>query len=419
MGSEYVVLDGTITKGVCGCDSHAYASMGAVGTWAVRGEGADPRAKFAFEYSPMRLARAEGPGGAGRRLARNIGSVWNLRLEGVPDRPAMSLWGGPCGRPLSGGIRTWGRTLAVWMLVTWVKNWRGFEKRRKCGGAGWSHSGFIGKDCGYTACQLPTPRAGGGVSMVNVDKRNLFAKNQADLVPIALKEWGAWYGTEAVKCANKAADEGIGGSVANSTRHNYEGLFRKWEIFRGVNGKGPYLDPSEDKFDEEEESALSYVALSVGPLGKEASTMATHFPAIGFFHRVKHGVNPLTHMSRVQLMLKGLKRAKGPTNRKLPITLDDIRALKGLLNLQGPGQLCLWATILTGWFSMLMMSEFIVINSKHAPPPGEAPDTYGGRATVMRGAPRNGTHTWAKSACTYQGRKLTGSTRGVYDHTPL
>ena len=129
------------------------------------------------------------------------------------------------------------------------------------------------------------------------------------------------------------------GSVANSTRHNYEGHFRKWEIFRGVNNKGPYLDQRDEWAVEEEDSVLSYVALSVGPLGKEVSTMVTHLSAIGFFHRIKYGPNPLNRMSRVQLMLKGLKREKGPTNRKLPITVEDLRALKGLLNLKDPDQL--------------------------------------------------------------------------------
>ena len=95
--------------------------------------------------------------------------------------------------------------------------------------------------------------------------------------------------------------------------------------------------------------------------------MVTHLSAIGFFHRIKYGPNPLNRMSRVQLMLKGLKREKGPTNRKLPITVEDLRALKGLLNLKDSDQLCLRAVILTGWFFMLRMSEFLATKSKHAP----------------------------------------------------
>ena len=40
----------------------------------------------------------------------------------------------------------------------------------------------------------------------------------------------------------------------------------------------------------------------------------------------------------------------------------------GLLNLKEPDQACLWATILTGWFFMLRVGEFLSTNSKHAPP---------------------------------------------------
>ena len=45
-----------------------------------------------------------------------------------------------------------------------------------------------------------------------------------------------------------------------------------------------------------------------------------------------------------------------------------MRALKGLLNLKDPDQICLRATVLTGWFFMLRMGEFLTTNSKHAPP---------------------------------------------------
>ena len=145
--------------------------------------------------------------------------------------------------------------------------------------------------------------------------------------PVALKPWGKWYGPGAAQQAIKAAEEKIGGSVAASIRHNYEGRFKKWETFRGANGLNPYLDTTDDKFPAEEDSASPYVALPVGPLGKEVSTMVTHLSAIGYLHRARRGINPLTQMSRVQLMLKGLKRAKGPANRKLPASLEDLRAL--------------------------------------------------------------------------------------------
>ena len=350
-------------------DSNAFASMAAYnwrhGTLA-------PRATWAFRigkepYSPRAVWVAKIPKSK-RRLARWAGrlSIYKPEPGGVhaisrhTQAPGM-------GDPL-GPNKGWGRALAAWMFATLVNQWRRDRGARKISTGLGTRSGFMVKGRIEAGHNVPTLRAGGGVSRSSVVKRDLFAKNQAELVPVALCDWGSWYGTEAVKRATNEIETNIGGSVASSTRHNYEGHFHKWAVFRGVNGKDPYISTCDEKFMEEEDSVLSYVALSVGPLGKEVSTMVTHLSAIGFFHRVKIGFNPLSKMSMVQLMLKCLKRASGPTNRKLPFTIEDIRSLKGMLNLRDADQACLWACVLTGWFFMLRMSEFLVTNSKHTPP---------------------------------------------------
>ena len=58
-------------------------------------------------------------------------------------------------------------------------------------------------------------------------------------------------------------------------------------------------------------------------------------------------------------MRKGLRRARGPERRKLPFSLEDLRPLKGLLNLREADQLILRTSILLGRFCMLRMSEFL------------------------------------------------------------
>ena len=90
--------------------------------------------------------------------------------------------------------------------------------------------------------RVPLLRAGGGVPNAVVAGRQAFAKNQIELAPVALKPWGAWYGSEASNHMRQAIESNIGGIVAHSTRRNYEGHFKKWETFRGVNGLSPYLD---------------------------------------------------------------------------------------------------------------------------------------------------------------------------------
>ena len=69
---------------------------------------------------------------------------------------------------------------------------------------------------------------------------------------------GAWYGVESARLAAQL-----------------RGAHQKWEAYGGANGLIPYIDMAEDKYATEENSVLSYVALSVGPLGKKLSTMVT------------------------------------------------------------------------------------------------------------------------------------------------
>ena len=66
---------------------------------------------------------------------------------------------------------------------------------------------------------------------------------------------------------------------------------------------------AEEKPTTEEDIELSYVALSVGPMGKDVSTMATHLSTIGYFQRVRRGIRPLAPMSRAHLIPKGPQRA--------------------------------------------------------------------------------------------------------------
>ena len=153
-----------------------------------------------------------------------------------------------------------------------------------------------------------------------------------------------------------------------------------------MNGLVPYLDPSGDKFASEEDSVLSYVALSVGPLGKEVYTMITHLSAIGYFHRVKSGGNSLVQMSRVHLTLMGSKRANGPTDRKSPFPLEDLMSLKGMLNLKDVDQLTLWESVFAGWFFILRMGEFLVTKSKF-PPQGRHPIHMDDVQPLCKGAP--------------------------------
>lgn len=78
---------------------------------------------------------------------------------------------------------------------------------------------------------------------------------------------------------------------------------------------------------------VSYIALSVGPMGRDVATMIIHLSPIGYFHRIKGGRNSLSSMTKLQLAINGFRREMGPPARKPPFSLDDLRALNGLLYL--------------------------------------------------------------------------------------
>ena len=68
---------------------------------------------------------------------------------------------------------------------------------------------------------------GGGGPKAIGHRRDEYARTQAELVAVTLKPWGSRYGQEAACQTKKSVEENIDGSVAASTRRNYEGHFKK------------------------------------------------------------------------------------------------------------------------------------------------------------------------------------------------
>ena len=107
-------------------------------------------------------------------------------------------------------------------------------------------------------------------------------------------------------------DRLIGCSISASTRYNYEGRFRKWELRRSLNELNPYLSTESADKELEEDSLLNYLSLSVGPLNKDMSTMITRIHGIGRVQKLKRGTNPIGGMPRVQLTIRGCDVKKDP-----------------------------------------------------------------------------------------------------------
>ena len=80
---------------------------------------------------------------------------------------------------------------------------------------------------------------------------------------------------------------------------------------------------------------------------------------IGYFHRVKTGIDPVAAVPRVMLTIRGLGREKGPGRRKLSISVEDMGAPNGIPELMRIGQQILLKTVLRGWFSTLRLGGLL------------------------------------------------------------
>ena len=80
---------------------------------------------------------------------------------------------------------------------------------------------------------------------------------------------------------------------------------------------------------------------------------------IGYFHRVKTGIDPVAAIPRVMLMIRGLGRPKGPARRKLPISVEDTGTPNGMPELMRIDQQILATTVLRGWFYTLRLGGLL------------------------------------------------------------
>ena len=246
-------------------------------------------------------------------------------------------------KPNLNGVR-WARVLVF--LIALALDWTWVAKRGR--GGGLSHG-------------LPPGRVGGGPTRANMLRRAALEKGKLTGKPVALSAWGGWQGLKACEQQAKTIDTLLGQSLAESTRKLYAGAFKKWETYRSVQAKDKYLSSDPTCLREEEDSAMAFAALHLGPMEKDHATAQTYITAITHYHKVRSGDNPIGGMKRLQLLLKGAKRLKGPTNRKLPVTVEDLKVVYDMLDV--PNNIdnrILWCSVLLGWHFMLRMSEYVV-----------------------------------------------------------
>ena len=81
--------------------------------------------------------------------------------------------------------------------------------------------------------------------------------------------------------------------------------------------------------------------------------------AIGYYHKLRFRVNPIREMNRLQNIMKGARREKGPCERKLPVTVEDLNRIYDKVDWASPDSVTIWCTISIAWFFMLRMGGYL------------------------------------------------------------
>ena len=200
----------------------------------------------------------------------------------------------------------------------------------------------------------------GGAQPKHITIRNEeMCQNQNNYKPVALSKWAGWAGQHALEIQNKITERLAGGMIANSSRKVYAGLFQKWCIHRWKLGHSEFLPDGQEFKEANETAVIAYVTLNLGPIERDAGTVQNHLQAIGYFHKIRSGINPLTTMYRVQNIMKGARREKGPTERKLPVTAEDLNRIYNKVEWGNPDSVTLWCSLSLAWFFMLRMGEYL------------------------------------------------------------
>ena len=202
-------------------------------------------------------------------------------------------------------------------------------------------------------------RTGGGVPRDAAIRSTELEKHALDGRPVAFARWATWQGQRATDIQNDIAHRLMGGMVSETTKRAYFGLFKKWTAHRGALRKSPYLSKEPENADDNESEAIAYVVLNLGPLERDVGTVQNHLKAIGYHHKLQYGENPLKTMTRLQYLMEGARREKGPAKRKRPVTPEDINQVYSATDWNNPDSVTLWCSISIAWFFMLRMSEYV------------------------------------------------------------
>jgi hypothetical protein len=148
-------------------------------------------------------------------------------------------------------------------------------------------------------------------------------------------------------------------SVAGSTLKKYGGCWDRYcNVVVNVLGStvGPILEGRDVRA--EENLLLDVLVYYADVKGYAASTIGGYLSAIRWVHVANGFEDPMQGKPRLALARRAVKRLKGGSAGKLPVSPDMLRAIKKTLDFRLPKDVMLWGGLMLAYFFLLRSSEY-------------------------------------------------------------
>ena len=171
-----------------------------------------------------------------------------------------------------------------------------------------------------------------------------------------------WTNTYAVQLP-KIADYLALGGLTLKTSSKYTSAMNQWMNFTAnLNKDGheefPVLITGENP-ERDERHLLAFVCYQGWLMGNKPSTIRGKLTGIRW-HHLNNGLrNPCDDKFRLSSVLKSLKKIRGESTGKWPVTPAQLRHLRGRLDFSNPRHVVAWAGVTVGFFLCMRTSEYL------------------------------------------------------------
>ena len=155
-------------------------------------------------------------------------------------------------------------------------------------------------------------------------------------------------------------DAAVVASVARGTRATYSVAWRQWSTFCRIRGKSPILvGKTREEIRAEEEELLLFMVHLYNNLHRAHGTIRTKLLGVRSQHVMLGEADPLAGKPRIWMALNGIEKWQGPGKRKLPVTVQMLRRIRGMLDPVGKADdAALYLCIMLGFFFMMRIGEY-------------------------------------------------------------